>query len=491
MKKYVFILIIFFIKNSAFATHIVGGDITVKHLTGNNFEVTLHFYRDCLNGAISFDPTINLGVYDKTTNAQALLFTMSLNSSHVLTLGDSCFTPSNLCVEEGVYSTTINLPNNPHGYYISWQRCCRNNIIQNIIGPGNAGMVFYAELADPALRNSTPIFGSYPNAYMCAGQPNYQSFSATDVDGDSLSYSLLTPLNDNAPSSIPIPPPSSGPYGDVSWLSPYSAADMMGGTPVMSIDAHTGMIVSTPPLLGVYVFAVRVEEFRHGIKIGEIRRDIQYQVLTCTSNAPPAFSLPLSHTYTLIAGDSISIPIKANDPNSDWIGLSGTSELFSHSQSEPYNEFATDSAIGTVQSNIYVQTNCSNIRETPYHVTLKVRDYSCYGTHVIPFEIDIFVKDPLDGNMDSVISNVFTPNDDGENDFFMVKANVQECFDRFGIKIFGRWGELLFESNDFHFKWNGKNKSGKDMADGVYFYMIDARFKESSKNYNGFVHLFR
>ena len=492
MKKAASIIIASLIWISSFASHIVGGDISVRYVSGNDFEVTLIFYRDCLNGQVGFDSQVTLGVFDKVTDAFEFQFTMSMISQDSLALGDSCFTPSNLCVEQGVYRDIITFPNNPNGYYLSWQRCCRNNIIQNITGPGSAGMVFYAEIPDPILGNSTPVFGSYPNAYLCQNQLNTQNFSAVDIDGDSLVYSLITPLNGNANTSNNTPPPSPGPYSNINWQSPYNASDMIGGSPVISINAQTGILTANPSTLGVYVFAVRVEEYKNGIKIGEIRREIQYQVLVGNMNSPPSFSQPVTNVYTLIAGDSICINVEASDPNSDLVVLSATSELFLNLPSAPTAQFPPDSAMANVQSVLCVQTTCDHIREAPYHVTLNVRDYSCYGTNLIPFDIDIYVKAPFDGKMDSILSNVFTPNGDGNNDFFKIGVeNIQECFDLFNMQIYGRWGNLVFESTDFYFKWDGRNKNGNTMAEGVYYYIINASFKENALNYNGFIHLIR
>ncbi len=492
MKKIYLSVLVLFCHFASYATHIVGGDITVKHLSGNSFEVTLHFFRDCLSGTAGFDDPITLGVYDKVTNAEAFQFSMSLGTTQVLALGDSCFTPTGLCVEQGTYISTITIPNNPNGYYISWQRCCRNNIIQNIASPGSAGMVFYAEIPNPALGNSSPVFGSYPKAYMCNSQPNIQDFSANDADGDSLAYSLVTPLNGSATSTAPIPTPSSGPYSSVTWVSPYSAANMIGGSPAMTIDAHTGILTANPNTLGVYVFAVLVEEFRGGVKIGEVRRDIQYKVIVCNTNQPPVFSAPTTLSYTLVAGDSVCIPIMATDINGDWVGLSGSSELFTNPTTSSYTSFAPDSAIATVQSSICFQSTCEQIRDTPYRATFTARDYSCYGTNVVPLTIDIKVLSPLEGNISSLIPNVFTPNNDGKNDFFKVNADhINNCFDKFDINIYNRWGELVFHSEDFHFKWDGKNTKGKILPDGDYFYIIEGSFKSKEFNYKGTVQIIR
>jgi len=491
MKKLLLLGLLFVLHLQSFAVHIVGGDITMRSLGGNNFELTLRFFRDCTT-ASAFDASITLGIYDKVTNANFATFSTSLASSQIVPLGDSCFTPTGLCVEEGVYTAVFNLPNNPNGYYLSWQRCCRNNIIQNINGPGSAGMVFYIEVPDPVLANSSPVFGSYPKAYMCNSQPNIQDFSATDIDGDSLSYSLITPLNGNATSASPAPAPSSGPYSSINWQAPYSATDMMGGTPVMSINPTTGILTANPVAFGVYVFAVVVKEYRGGVKIGEVRRDIQYQVIACNLNQAPVYTSGNQRNYTIVAGDSVCVPRTVTDLNSDWVSLNATSELLTNPATAPYTAFTPDSAIATAQVNLCFASNCSLIRDAPYRVIFYARDFSCYGTNVVTDTVDIKVVSPLDGKLDKVIPNVFTPNNDGKNDFFKVNVeNINDCFDKFRIMIYNRWGELVYESDDFHYKWDGKNKNGKALPEGVYFYMIDATFLNESMNYQGSVQILK
>jgi gliding motility-associated-like protein len=494
MKKYLLITFIILSQVSSFATHIVGGDITVENIGGNNFIVTMRFYRDCLGGLAGFDNPVTLGVYDKINHNAAFQFTLPLISNQILALGDSCFTPTDLCVEEGIFRDTINIPNNANGYYLSWQRCCRNGIIQNIILPGDAGMVFYVEIPNPAIINSSPIFGSYPNAYLCNSQPNIQDFSAVDIDGDSLVYLLSTPLNGNATATAPIPAPSSGPYTTISWQTPYNASDMIGGTPTLSINSSTGILTANPATLGVFVFAVIVEEYRAGIKIGEIRRDIQYQVITCNTNQAPVFAQPTTSVsnISIIAGDSLCFPISATDINSDWVGLSASGELLNNPAFSPYVTFTPDSAIASVQSNFCFNSKCADIRDNPYVLTFFARDYSCYGTNTILNTVNITVLSPIDGQLDRLIPNVFTPNGDGINDFFKVNAdNINDCFDAFEISIYNRWGQLEFKDQNFHFKWDGKNKSGQSQSDGVYFYIINGHFKNESFTYKGTIHLLR
>lgn len=281
-------LVLFLITTAQYrakATHIVGGDITVKSLGGNIFEVTLTLFFDCINGSPgAFDPFVNVGLFDLLTNAKLDSISIGLTDSVTLALGDSCFTPPNLCVRRQRYIDTMNIPNNVNGYYLTWHRCCRNGIITNIISPGTSGNVFYVEIPDPALQNSSPTFIAYPDAYMCINAANIDTFAATDIDGDSLVYSFSDPYDcattGICSSAIPYPPAAPGPYGNVPWQAPYNGTNIMGD-PLQDISDSTGIITTVPPTLGLYVFCVQVDEYRNGVKIGEVRRDVQYAVLTC------------------------------------------------------------------------------------------------------------------------------------------------------------------------------------------------------------------
>lgn len=97
------------------------------------------------------------------------------------------------------------------------------------------------------------------------------------------------------------------------------------------------------------------------------------------------------------------------------------------------------------------------------------------------------------------VPNVFTPNGDGTNDFFMVdKTSLKyiniEVFSRSGIKVYSFYGEgpILKEWNG----WDGNvNDSSIKASPGVYFYVIKALgwddIKYSGKPYRGFVYLYR
>ena len=68
------------------------------------------------------------------------------------------------------------------------------------------------------------------------------------------------------------------------------------------------------------------------------------------------------------------------------------------------------------------------------------------------------------------IPNVFSPNGDNQNDEFVILGGDIQSME---LKIFNRWGELIFESNDQERGWDG-TIFGQEMAlPGVYIYRLD------------------
>ncbi|MBL0317234.1 MAG: gliding motility-associated C-terminal domain-containing protein [Flavobacteriales bacterium] len=78
--------------------------------------------------------------------------------------------------------------------------------------------------------------------------------------------------------------------------------------------------------------------------------------------------------------------------------------------------------------------------------------------------------------------NIFTPNGDGKNDTFEVKVFGIASYD---VKIFDRWGVLVFESSDPDNQWTG-SVNGRDASEGTYYYIIEAiRFDGQPYQANG------
>jgi gliding motility-associated-like protein len=107
-------------------------------------------------------------------------------------------------------------------------------------------------------------------------------------------------------------------------------------------------------------------------------------------------------------------------------------------------------------------------------------------------------EDPIDTNIviDPVIpidyckinvSNVFSPNNDGINDFILFSDSCNIAVD---LRIFNRWGNLVFKTNDPTIPWVGKDISGNKLTEGVYFYKIQGTLPDGKPlDEHGFVHL--
>ncbi|MBX2946431.1 MAG: gliding motility-associated C-terminal domain-containing protein [Cyclobacteriaceae bacterium] len=333
------------------ASHIVGGEFELIHISGNTYRLNLILYFDELNGLQGAkDAFADVRIFRKRDNAIMFngirLFQSAI--SNVNYTQPEC-SKGEIVTSKIVYSSTVTLLpsvfNDPQGYYISWERCCRNYQIANIYSENpafsnrNAGQTFYLEFP-PVVKNGEPFINSSPrlfpplNDYACPQKKYYVDFAGTDDDGDSLVYSLVTPLNTLTPDALPpggLPRP--GPYPDVLWRPGYSLNRITGGSPDLKIS-DDGFLTVTPPQTGIalYVFAVKCEEFRDGVKIGEVRRDFQMLVVdACPVAEPPqivgrkkgsaSFSQhkqPLSVTFANTVSDADRcVEVRVSDKDSE------------------------------------------------------------------------------------------------------------------------------------------------------------------------------
>lgn len=67
------------------------------------------------------------------------------------------------------------------------------------------------------------------------------------------------------------------------------------------------------------------------------------------------------------------------------------------------------------------------------------------------------------------IPSAFSPNDDGSNDYFSLQ--MDEEFSEFNLKIFNRWGQLVYETNDQYFAWDGGDLSASELLNTFVYSM--------------------
>tara|TARA_B110001452_G_scaffold109503_1_gene90878 strand:+ start:1297 stop:3390 length:2094 start_codon:yes stop_codon:yes gene_type:complete len=447
LLKFLFsFLIILYFSTCIYGTHIIGGDFKVTMINNGTsssvYDIQLRLYRDDVNGAVNMPASVTIGIYQLGTNNLQTLKTLYLNggSASLVPLGDPCYTPnpSIVRIEQGVYNGlgSVSLPNFSMGYYLHYETCCRNGLIDNLANPTSDGISILAIIPDPSIgQNSTPDFGDYPNdAYFCVNNIKYFTWPVTDPDGDSLVFSLVAPLNDGTNPNNGNSAPGSGAYPfypSCNFAPGFNQFNVIGGSPQMTINPVTGEITASPAIFGYFQFSVRVEEYRNGVKIGEVRRDAQYASLPCVLANPPVISLnnnvasPALDTFSIdvYVNDSIcfDLEVGVNDPsdsvylqltssNFDLLGsyvppsnyISGGTNLAYYDWDNTlgdtvfFNQFNLNSAgyignTGLLYMRYCWEAPCEGIDST-FNVTMDSYSIDCSGFNSVQKELSIYVQ---------------------------------------------------------------------------------------------------
>ena len=293
MKKILFLLsLVFAFSNTSHASHFMGGEITVTHITGNDYLVVLTAFRD-MNGVNFTQTAQTLTAYDSSGNSSPILMSYHANSVHPL-YGFQTFTQiPNMTypVEMDMWYDTVTIPTGTK--YLTWGTCCRNSSILNGVADLNFSLV--AEVTISSINNSSPVFLTPPVMIVPENVPWQYNPLPYDADGDSLVWSFDAPFGD----ALVFPPPS------LVITTPPSDPNN-----VLRIDSITGQIDWTASQQGNYVMMVKCEEFRNGVKIGEINRDMQYIVIPDSLVVAPTVS-----NMSSIPTNSSGYPYIVSQPN--------------------------------------------------------------------------------------------------------------------------------------------------------------------------------
>ncbi|MFN8284572.1 MAG: gliding motility-associated C-terminal domain-containing protein [Chitinophagales bacterium] len=298
-------LLLLFIGNYFFsgATHIVGGVMNYRYLGNDRYEISLFVYRDCVYGIPPLDDPARIRVWDGVSET-VYGFSKPFDDTLPIVQPDPCarIDSGAICVNWTRYLDTLILPPNDLGYTIYYQRCCRNNTIQNLTynsrgaGAMDWGATYTINIppsvVNAHVQNTSPVFVNYPPVYICVNKPLIYDNRAIDTDGDSLVYRLCTPYSGAYPSdplnqfTLEAPP-----FENVIWDVGYSESNMLGGVP-LSINPTTGLLTGTPNTLGQFVVGICVDEYRNGALLTKTIRDFQFNVIDCNLQIISSFFAP-------------------------------------------------------------------------------------------------------------------------------------------------------------------------------------------------------
>jgi hypothetical protein len=307
MKRICFLLLLITgCSLSLSAAHIRGGELFYKYIGPGNlanssaYTVTLKLYIDCgQNDPGQLDEEVILNTFYKSNNQRYgdVVVARRVDERFISYDPNSnpCISnpPRDVCYRLRFYEVRMDLPNNPMGYIISFQRCCRIEGIRNMTAPSNDnGATYLCEIPGTsslpdAVRNSSPLFNTNDAVAICVGSGFEFDFSATDIDGDSLSYQFCNAYVGGGPSrgqnclSCPVPNPGAPPpYTSIGYSGSYSAAYPLGFA--VNINRSTGLVTGTAPNeIGQFVVTACVSEYRRGVLINTHRKDIHIKVSDC------------------------------------------------------------------------------------------------------------------------------------------------------------------------------------------------------------------
>lgn len=285
------------------ASHIVGGVIYYEHLGGTKYKLIFEIYRDCspgvqvgFDGSTSSNPNMQLPPFyfsifrgnvnqNIAYNYNELKLVIPVIKIQPVIVNPCLKIDANTCVEKGVFETIVDLPSNSEGYTVQHMRCCRNDGILNIRNqsgsPDKPGITLRTYIPPPgSTPNNSARFSELPPIFICANQTFYFDHKATDKDGDVLRYSLSTPLA-GLNSDKPVDKEQTLNVSPIEWSNGYSLNNILGGTPALSIDSITGLLVCKPNRVGRFVASIMVKEIRNGVVIDSFARDFQYNVVDC------------------------------------------------------------------------------------------------------------------------------------------------------------------------------------------------------------------
>jgi gliding motility-associated-like protein len=291
MKKYFFVLLLFFSCFASFATHTKGGWMYYEYLGPGRdtsvakYKIVLYLYMVCNPSRGLLERSIDLTVFTPDRQVYQSLVTPLISDIPNIQNCPGCdqciINKPDICYKYARYEVTTELPISNEGYTISYQKCCRITGIANIASPSDGyGDVWTIKIPgtenEPtAPMNSSPKFISNDTAVICANNSFTFDFTATDPDGDALVYEFAYAYTN----SIQSGPNATPPYDQVPYAAPFSPSQPLGSK--VTLDPKTGKVSGIAPGVGEYVLTVLVKEYRNGVFIAQSRKSLHIQVASC------------------------------------------------------------------------------------------------------------------------------------------------------------------------------------------------------------------
>ncbi len=430
------------------ASHIAGGEMTYVYLgdslSYHRYWVTLIIYEDCMHGlpeVIAQDNPAFLAVYS-ATSPYTFIRKDSVPYSYSTVVPQFINTPCGNnasttagCTLKKTFIYRIALPSNTSGYTVVYDRCCRNSATVNVNQPDEVGITLSCTIPPYTTPNNSAVFNNLPIQNAAINKSFGFDFSATDPDGDSLSYEMCPALKGGDQNDVKPWPPYAPPFDAVIYNSPYTYDNPIKCAAPMQLDPVTGMLTGTATQTGLYLVAASCHEWRNGVMINTIIREQEVLVTSYTSSP-----------YKPYGGGDVTLLV-----------------------GEHYQFNAIGAKIYTWSPGTYLD-NPNIANPTGYFTDPGQFTYTLHGVSDSGCVGDDIIHVTVLANSYFAVPNAFSPNGDGINDILAPIPIGNSTLTDF--RIFNRWGNQVFQADNIQNAWwDGKYK-GKRQDMGIFFWEL-------------------
>jgi len=338
LKKILFLVIIFSSSIvTLFATHQRAAEITYTWVSGLTYEVTITMYT--YTPSMADDSRFSLPIFwgDNTASDIPRIVFDALPDNYTLNI----YTMQHSYPAAGTYLISVEDPN-------------RNFGVVNI--PNSVNVPMYVEsmvVINPFLGNNNSVsLLNPPIDQGCVGSLFIHNPAAFDSDGDSLSFRLVSC---KGLGGLDIP----------GFSLPIASSSF-------TMNTFTGdLIWDVPVLQGEYNIAFIVEEWRNGVAIGYVTRDMQIVIGACNNSPPQIGSVA---DTCVIAGETLNFDVSATDPDGNAVNLTANGGPFEMNENPAIINPDPATGMPTAITSFQWETTCSHIRKTPFVALFRARD---------------------------------------------------------------------------------------------------------------------
>lgn len=464
MKRFLpVIFILLFCYSLSYGTHQRAAEIIYKHIDGLTYEVKIITYtrNNIANDSREYLP-IHWGD-GETKDLPRIVKTLIVSGEFDVVYNE--YKGTHTYPGVGTYVLSMEDPNRNYG-------------VVNI--PNSVNVPIYVEtelVINPFVgRNNSVQLLNEPIDHGCLNKKFVHNPGAFDIDGDSLSFELIK-CRGTAGLIIP------------GYVFPNEVVPDPANS--FTINPQTGDVIwDVPNHNGEYNFAILISEWRNGVKIGSVVRDMQVIIVPCDLN-PPIFN-PIQDTC-VEAGQTLTFEVGASSPDGDIVRITASGGPFEMGVNPAYIE--PDPGVGDslATTSFTWNTHCQHVRKTPYQVYFKA-SVEGFPINLVDYKtVHVTVVAPAPENLTAL------PLGNSIN----LAWDISPCENATGYKIYRRKGYYGFihgycetgvpaytgymfldEITGINNTSYNDNNQGQGLISGInYCYMVTAIFDDGAESY--------